>query len=256
MSQDIWKQVGSNYFSQFLETAYRIFDSGYYSSSLRKRVESDEDVKTLKRILDNAIEAEYNEQDAEWIVDNALYAPFKPPILKRPSRFGTIYEGGIWYGGLSIESMLAERAYYIINFFRDTEYKTKLSQNTYISYQVIVDTKNGVDLTTGPFTEIRNEISHGARFKKSQSVGKKIREENVDAFKYFSARSQKNGQNIGVFNPCALVSGSVSNVTLRPALQSEDEVIFDRVLSVDDDIEYSFSAKQFFVDGAFPSPVK
>ena len=253
MSQDIWKQVGSNYFSQFLETAYRIFDSSYYSSSLRKRVKSDEDVKNLKRILDNAIEAEYNEQDAEWVVNNALYAPFKPPILKRPSRFGTIHESGIWYGGLSVESMLAERAYYIINFFRATEYKTKLFHNTYVSYQVTVDTREGVDLTKGAFAKLRNEISHGAKFKKPQSIGKKIREDEASAFKYFSARSQENGKNIGVFKPSALMPNSVSNVTFWPALQSENEVIFDQVSP---ESSYSFKNEQFFVNGVFPSPVE
>lgn len=97
-----------------------------------------------------------------------IFTPFRYPPLQYGSRFGRIYEPSLWYGSLELK----------------TAFKAYLSTN------------KGIDLTTAPFNEYTEKISNKSTYEYSQPLGTSMREENIEAFIFNSARTKEKANNI------------------------------------------------------------
>ena len=137
-----------------------------------------------------------------------LKTPFRYPPLRWGSRFGRPHEPGIFYGGLSPHTTLAESAYYRFLFWHamagEPPTAQILSEHSLFSVRYACD--QGVRLQEPPCDAHRERIAHPADYRATQSLGSRMREAGVAAFEYPSARDPQGGTCAGLFSPRALVS--------------------------------------------------
>ncbi len=135
-----------------------------------------------------------------------LKTPFRYPPLKWGSRFGRIHEPGIFYGGGSVDTTLAESAYYRFVFWFSmgvAPIKPAIhSQHTL--FCAGYKTLKGVQLQNAPFDQHRPALTHPSSYHATQALGTAMREAGVEAFEYLSARDARHGRCIGLFTPQAL----------------------------------------------------
>src|SRR5476649_1977021 len=115
MAVDVWNSCkGKNEIRMIKNTAWRIVEAQEVTAT-RKLVDSFEEYK----ILEGLIESQKPLLRVEELnIHPLLYTPFRYPPLKYGSRFGKRSEPSLWYGSLSIESVMSEKAFYQLNFLR------------------------------------------------------------------------------------------------------------------------------------------
>src|SRR5579883_749608 len=113
MIADIWKEGnGEKNITTINETAWRIVEL-QENTSTRKLVDSLEEQKILDELIEQSKPA-LLESQARF--HPLLYTPFRYPPLKHGSRFGKKTEPSLWYGSLSPDTAMAEKAYYQLAF--------------------------------------------------------------------------------------------------------------------------------------------
>src|SRR3954470_13516480 len=109
MSSTIWTQcAGPSRLGDYSSEVWRVVEN-QHDTSTRKLVDSLEEHAVLEAILDrekprvppDCAEAHY-----------LLSTPFRYPPLRYGSRFGTVSQRSIWYGGEELETALGETAFY------------------------------------------------------------------------------------------------------------------------------------------------
>lgn len=185
-------------------------------------------------------------------LDYLLMTPFRYPPLKYGSRFGRAHERGIFYGSLELPTALCECAYYRFVFcdglvvpFTDT----LITHHTV--FQVNVNVERHIDLTALEFSELQSALMSKSDYSLPQRLGSLMRESDVGAFQFFSARvSDGHGKNAGVFDPLALVP-PVKNKVAWICQTSASEI---RFFAEDGSVGYSFRREQFLVAEKLPMP--
>lgn len=132
-----------------------------------------------------------------------LYTPFRYPPLKHGSRFGKRTEPSLWYGSLTIETAMAEKAFYQFNFLRASEADFGYVQTPLTAFSTPIKTHQGLALDNPPYSKQRSQISSPTSYEASQTLGSAMREHGILAFTYFSARGMDDGINVGLFSPNA-----------------------------------------------------
>lgn len=185
--------------------------------------------------------------------DYLIYTPFRYPPLKHGSRFGKKIHSSIFYGSYNVETAFAELAYYRFVYYDGMvtapKKKQKVTQHT--SFSIDLSTEQGLILNEQPFKEHASDISDPVSYSVSQKIGEDMRDLNVEAFSYYSARA-KGKINIGIFN-CKAISSLVPN-----ALQHWSCITRDRSVTIRSLDErwsnMSFELDQFLVAGVLPTP--
>ena len=135
-----------------------------------------------------------------------LRAPFRYPPLPWGSRFGRRHEPGILYGGLNLETTLAEAAYYRFVFRASMATPPAgVLRSTHTLFSARYATTQGVRLHAPPCDAHRETIAHPTDYGATQALGSAMRQAGVEAFEYPSAR-RAGGLCVGLFEPDALVS--------------------------------------------------
>jgi len=117
-----------------------------------------------------------------------LFTPFRYPPLRHGSRFGTRAEHGIWYGSRTQATAFAEKAYYLLLFLEGTAAELAPLETDVSIFQAAYETRKGVDLTRGAFARYGALISSPSDYAASQTLGREMRADGVEAFLYASAR--------------------------------------------------------------------
>lgn len=200
MNPSLWETLdGKNYITNLRVQAWRIVED-QAKSSTRKLVDTLQEHDILEQELENS-------KPKILFVNSKLHyllsTPFRYPPLRHGSRFGYRHEMSLFYGALEFTTALAEKAYYRMLFLRESLATLGEKPITMTSFQINVNTKKGVDLTLHPFDAYKNEISSPNSYSSSQPLGAAMRQHGIEAFTAFSARSLKNGKNIGLFSPQA-----------------------------------------------------
>jgi hypothetical protein len=226
-------------------------------------VESQEDVAT-NSLVDNADEQAVLEDLIETSkppdrpgtgrVHFLLRTPFRYPPLPHGSRFGSRFEPSIFYGSHTVDTTLAECAYYRFVFWtgmaEPPPAQRIVSQHTVFSASY--RTRAGVKLQQTPFAAFEQDISNPARYSESQQLGTELRKQGVEACEYVSARDTGKGINVALFAPTALArpyaprDRQAWTCTTKP-----DSVTF---FEFTDRIVKSFAYADFLVAGVFPVP--
>jgi hypothetical protein len=164
-------------------------------SSSRDLVESREEHDLLEQLLENSKPS---------IVNNKhylIFTPFRYPPLKYGSRFGNTYEQSLWYGSINLLTALAEVAFYRLKFFSDTSADLEYIETPMTAFKAYIQTEKGIDLTASHFKKYQDKISNKKSYADSQKLGAEMRDANIEAFIFTSARDKMFGKNVAAFTP-------------------------------------------------------
>jgi len=214
---------------------------GQHVVSTRRLVDSLEEHEVLERALDRNKPAVPSECGH---LHYLLATPFRYPPLKYGSRFGTRRERGIWYGAESLETALAETAFYRLWFLADSAAELAPIETELTAFRVRVTAGRAVDLTAPPFDAYRERISSPTAFADPQRLGSEMRAAGVEAFRYASAR-HPGGVCVGVFR-CNVFAGAPSGEQHWHCFADIGSIEFSRALTRE---SHAFSIEQFLVDG-------
>lgn len=181
-----------------------------------------------------------------------LATPFRYPPLRYGSRFGRRDEPSLFYGSLTVETVLAESAYYRLVFWQGMEAPPKkLLRTQHTLFSAGYACAHGIKLHQPPFDAWQDELTHRCSYTATQALGSAMREAGVEAFEFISARDPDAGLNVALFSPAALAGTRPDMSQNWLSETSADRVSFYCAEHVS---VYSFNLSTFWVDGALPTP--
>lgn len=228
--------------------AWRLVEAQHRIST-RKLVDSDREQLLLEQLLDAAKPRVPPDAAA---LHYLLFTPFRYPPLPHGSRFGNRWEPGIWYGSESLETALAEVAYYRLLFLEGTDAALEPLETELTAFSVAITTAHGLDLCARAFERWQDALTSKTSYAATQPLGTAMRQEGVEAFRFRSARDPDGGVNAGVFRPAAFASGPRALQTwysfaTRHGVEFSKRDYFDRV-------SRAYPRGLFLVRGALPHP--
>lgn len=182
---------------------------------LFRLVESQERVATLgyvdtleeQALLEEMLEGSKPDYPADCRADlhYLLATPFRYPPLAWGSRFGGRHEPGIFYGGASPHTTLAEAAYYRLVFWHSMQAAPPAAvlHSEHTLFTATWRSQRGVRLHQLPFDRHRELLRDPADYRQTQALGHAMREAGVEVFEYASARDPEGGSCAGLFTPAA-----------------------------------------------------
>ncbi len=181
-----------------------------------------------------------------------LATPFRYPPLRHGSRFGRRSEPALFYGTLSLPTLLAEAAYYRFVFWLGMVAPPPAPLRTQHSvFETPYASARGIRLQRSPFDAWQDALTDPADYRATQALGSAMREAGVAAFEYCSARDPARGLNVALFDPDALTQ-------MRPGYTEQwlAETTVDRVRYVSQGAAqaFDFPLGMFAIDGRLPQP--
>jgi hypothetical protein len=252
MVVDIWTECnGIKQTTLFNETVWRLIEA-QENISTRKLVDSFEEQMILEEMVESSkpfIAKEY------FHLHPLLYTPFRYPPLKHGSRFGKKTEPSLWYGSLEMRTAMAEKAFYQFNFIRASKAKYGIVEQPLTIFSARVKTESNIKLFASPFSDYTTLISSPDSYEASQKLGSAMREANIQAFSYQSARDQNNGINVALFTPQAFLHKKPDAASFQSwsCISSDELVEFISTSSISIN-RNSFPLNQFMINGALPFP--
>jgi hypothetical protein len=254
MSSNIWTQCGGiSNLRRLQSKPWRVVEAQHLISTLKLVDTLDE-----QRLLEEMIERHKPALPREPGVSRLhflLFTPFRYPPLRHGSRFGRRDEPGIWYGSEELRTVFSEKAYYRFVFLSGP--KEDLSPITVeqTAFRAEVDSRKGIDLSKAPFDAHRASISSKASYQTSQALGRAMRTEGVEAFRYTSARDSEAGTNLALFTPRAFARANPRSPQAWICIAEQKRVRFTQKHALQaPSASFSFERRQFEVDGRLPAP--
>jgi hypothetical protein len=248
MSSSIWTQcAAASEVAPLRATAWRAVEAQHQVAT-RKLVDSDREQQLLEELLDESKPALHLQRRLHYL----LSTPFRYPPLRHGSRFATRFERGVWYGSESVATMFAEVAYYRFVFLDGSAADLGVLEMDLTVFNVSIRAERALDLTVGPFATHRAAISSRTEYGASQALGSAMRDDGVQAFRYFSARDIE-GTNIGVIDERAFTSYRPKGLETWHSVVTGARIEFSKR-------DYfrretlAFDRSQFMIDGVLPAP--
>ncbi len=182
-----------------------------------------------------------------------LATPFRYPPLSWGSRFGARHEPGIFYGGGSQRTTLAEAAFYRFVFWHSIEADppAPVLHSEHTLFTAPYRSERGVRLQRPPFEGHRQALRDPADYRQTQALGRAMRGAGVEVFEYASARDPEGGNCVGLFTPAPFTRRAPTTLQAWFCELSAQEVAFkpqagSRMLR--------FSVELFLINGRLPQP--
>jgi hypothetical protein len=182
-----------------------------------------------------------------------LFTPFRYPPLRHGSRFGVKTERGIWYGSQTLPTCFAEVAYYRLVFLEGTAADLSPLLVELTSFQAVIRTTRGLDLTSEPFRTYRGRIGSPSRYESSQKLGMDMRGDGVEAVRYPSARD-RGGVNVAVFSPRAFAGREPEKLETWLCVATKERVEFSPTNFLRERESIVYERAWFEVKGRLPAP--
>lgn len=246
---NIWDEVnGKQYITSMITTIHRVVEDQEDAATL-SLVKNIEEQAVLEELLEaSKPKKPQGYEDLHYL----LITPFRYPPLKYGSRFSSSFEPSLFYGALNASTALAETAYYRFVYMSGMkEPYTETILMTYSSYTVGIKTRRGVFLDKPPFNTFNNIIISPNNYHETQKLGASMRNADVEAFQYVSARSLEKGINVALFTPKAFQSKKPISIKRWICNITNQEIGF---LSNENQTRLRFNRDSFLVDGMIPSP--
>lgn len=250
MSSSIWTRCGQRT-SRLLAAPWRVVEARHLIST-RKLVDSDAEQALLEELVERGKPPIPREPEFRGL-HVLLATPFRYPPLRHGSRFGTRAERGLWYGSDTVDTALAETAYYRLVLLAGSEAKLAPLTVELSAYQARVATGRGVDLTREPFSRHRAELASPVDYAAPQLLGREMRAAGVEAFRSFSARDPGGGTNLAVFAPRAFARKTPAGLQ-GWFCTTTDEVVELKRRDLGAPRVLAFPAAAFRVRGRLPAP--
>ncbi|WP_421578521.1 RES family NAD+ phosphorylase [Shinella sp. M31] len=189
-----------------------------FASSVWRFVEAQHRVSTLKLV---------DTLDEQALLEDILEEskPVLPPecagldyLLATPFRYGAIYPHGsrfrragrtlgVYYAALTVETALAEMAFYRLLFFSESP-ATPLPANAadYTAFSAAVATKQAIDLTLPPLNRDAALWTHPTDYAACQSLADVARDGGLAAILYRSVRDPAAGNNLALLTAKAFAA--------------------------------------------------
>ena len=204
MSSSIWTRCGARAnLRRLVGKPWRVVE-GQHVVSTRKLVDSVEDQEILERLIDESKPRLPRGPEFDGL-HYLLSTSFRYPPLSHGSRFGTRAEMSLWYGSARPRTAFAEVAYYRLLFLEGTTADLGPLCVDLSMFRVALRTRRGVDLSRAPFDAHHEAIASPDSYAATQRLGREMREDGVEAFRYPSARDRDRGLNYAAFTPAAFV---------------------------------------------------
>ena len=182
-----------------------------------------------------------------------LATPFRYLPLPFGSRFGAKHEPRLFYGSLTTETAFAETGYYRFLFWLGMSSpppsKNLVTQHTIFS--VPYKTDAGLKLQNPPFSDYQKQLLNPANYEDTQNLGHAMRDNNIDAFEYLSARDNNRGVNVALFTAGALAATKPNDQEQWICETTHESV---RFYSIADRVSYSYRLNRYHVGEEFPEP--
>lgn len=234
-------------FVQYTNSVCRMVETQEYAATT-SLVDDLEEQAILEQILDDF---KPNYADNTEQLHYLISTPFRYPPLKYGSRFGSITEPSYFYASETIDTCLAEAAFYRFYLIDGTETPfPKVIQSEHSLFFVQVLSTNTLDLTQIFDLEVQNQLCDPSSYSLTQKVGLHARQNGADLLRYFSARSQEQGINV-----------AIDNHTVIQSQKPEDKVEYICQLDPQTGIlrfsqprtfPVMFTREQFLVEGELP----
>ncbi len=251
MSSSIWMQCEGNSELRTLRVvAWRVVES-QHEVSTRKLVRSAAEQELLEELIDGVKPPVPVGARLHYL----LFTPFRYPPLRRGSRFGTRQERGIWYGSEQQRTAFAEVAYYRLLFLEGTHATLGPLTTALTSFTVRMHSVRAIDLDAPPFNAQRDKIASPTSYDASQSLGRAMRDANVELFRSRSARDVDGGTNVGAFTPAVFHQATPQHFERWHCTATRSFVDFTRGDLTRKPATHLFDRAQFLsVDSLFPVP--
>jgi len=181
-----------------------------------------------------------------------LGTPFRYPPLFHGSRFGQRHEASLFYGSLSVETVLLESTYYRLVFWQGMTVPPKdpihAEHTLFSAYYACT---YGIKLHQLPFNAWQADLTDRCSYAVTQTLGSAMRSAGVNAFEFTSARDPNNGLNVALFTPSAFVHSSPS---MCQSWISETTAVGVGFYCRDDGSLHDFHLATFLVDSILPMP--
>lgn len=244
----VWAQCqGEQHIGRISGRLYRLVESQEQIATLGY-VDTLEEQALLEEMLD-AVKPPYPANTAN--LHYLLKTPFRYPPLKWGSRFGRVHEPGIFYGGGSVETTLAESAYYRFVFWHSMQAKPVKDKirSEHTMFSVSYQSNKGIRLQNEPFRRFVSVLAHPQNYMQSQLCGSAMREAGVEIFEYQSARDRQHGICIGMFTPAAFRTDRPDEKSQWLCESSGHEVVFKQLGNAGVN---RFVLENFLLEGQFP----
>lgn len=181
-----------------------------------------------------------------------LTTPFRYPPLRYGSRFGRQHEPSLFYGAQELSVALAETAYYRLVFWSGMAEPPPADKLTteHTVFGVSYETPKGIQLHKQPFDRFESELTRPDEYVATQILGAHMRDSDVQAFEYRSARDTEQGLNVALYTPNAFASKSPEWQQAWICETRAGMVSFYNKESG----PFGFAREQFLVDGQLPIP--
>lgn len=231
-----------------------------YASSVCRMVETQEYAATTS-LVDDLEEQAILEQILDGFKPNyadntenlhyLISTPFRYPPLRYGSRFGAITEPSYFYASETIETCLAEAAFYRFYLIDGTETPfPKMIQSEHSLFFVRVLSSSTLDLTQISDANIQNQLTDPGSYLFTQQIGLQARKVGADLIRYFSARSQEKGINVAIDTHTIIQSEKpVDKVEYICQLDPKTGILR---FSEPRTFPVMFTREQFLVDGELP----
>jgi len=203
MLPDIWTRCGAGDNARRLSgVAWRVVEAQHLTST-RKLVDSSREQELLEELIETA-KPPVPKAARDAKLHYLLFTPFRYPPLRHGSRFGTRQEPSIWYGSRHKRTAMAETAYYRLLFQEGTEVDLGTVTTEMSAFQASYRTGRGVDLSRAPFDRYYDAIASRDSYDATKPLGRAMRNDRIELFRFPSARDPRPGVNVGIFHPKAL----------------------------------------------------
>ena len=250
MSSSIWTRCGGVSNRKRLSARALRAVEAQHRISTRKLTDSDDEQALLEELLERSKPAAAPDLEG---LHYLLYTPLRYPPLRHGSRFGVKTERGVWYGSQTLPTCFAEVAYYRLVFLDGTAAVLSPLLVELTAFQAAIRTARGVDLTTERFHAHRGRIASPSRYKDTQTLGREMRADGIEAVRYPSARD-RGGVNVAVFSPRAFARREPENLETWLCVATKARVEFSRKDYLRERESMAFERQVFEVKGRLPAP--
>lgn len=251
---------------------------GSLQGMLYRVVESQEEIAT-SRIVDNMQEQARLEQLLDGskpavpaTADKLHYllaTPFRYPPLKHGSRFGRSFEPSLFYGAMSIPTVLAETAFYRLVFTSHLAVPFRKPLTTlHTVFTARFRSEQAVRLQASEWHDLHDTLTDPASYRESQALGTDMRHSGVEMFQFLSARalqaqlyqlpwSAENGTaglNVALFSATAFRDRAPKAYQKLIVATSDDQVSMSLALEDGSKQIHNFRKSDFLVNGIIPEP--
>ncbi|WP_162902346.1 RES family NAD+ phosphorylase [Facilibium subflavum] len=225
-------------------TVYRSIETQNNASTLKLTEGNVQEQERLEQLLEEKAKPQTEYTNYHYLI----YTPFRYPPLKHGSRFGSMYEKSLWYGSTNKETALAESAFYLFNFNRQANIENTLYfERTVFSIQCNIN--KFLDLTKIRKLNQKRLTSKG-NYAYPQKLSKAMREIDIEAFLYESARNAGN-KNFAAYTPEVFKKNTLKVMPAYIGVFTPKEITYKSTIYHDE--VFSYPIESFFHDNTLPN---